>query len=155
MRFQERPQGYAAGVSDPEAAVNSNTPQQAEGVYRLGLVYGRLVYRFRWFIIAFWLIALAVSVPFAATVADVLNGGGGSSGTSESTQASNLLKSRLHEPATQLLVVFQSATTPVTDPAYQQEVSAFINRARGFPSVSSVISGGVGKDGRTTYVDVN
>jgi RND superfamily putative drug exporter len=155
MQLQERPQGYAAGVGDAGAAGNSNTPRRGEGVYRLGLAYGRLVYRFRWFVIGFWLIALAVSVPFATTVADVLTGSGGSSGTSESTQASNLLKSKLHAPAAQLLVVFQSSTTPVTDPAYQQEVSDFINRAHAFSHVSSVVSGGVGKDGRTTYIVVN
>ena len=120
-----------------------------------GLAYGRFVYRFRWFIIAFWVVALLVSIPFAATVASVLNGSGGSAGNSESAQASALLKSKLHTPATQLLVVFQSATTPVTDPAYQQEVAGFINRARAFAQVSSVLSGGVGTDGRTTYVVVS
>jgi RND superfamily putative drug exporter len=154
MQLQERSQNSTAGKEGSEAAT-TNAPLHTEGVYRLGLAYGRFVYRFRWFVITFWLIALVVSIPFAATVTDVLNGGGGVSGTSESTQASNLLKSKLHAPASQVLVVFQSAQTPVTDAAYQQEVTDFINRVKNFAHVSSAVPGGVGTDGRTTYVVVN
>jgi RND superfamily putative drug exporter len=155
MRLQERPEGAHVVVADVEADATSKELLQRDRLYRLGLAYGQLVYRFRWFVIAFWVIAFVVSVPFALNVANVLSGSGGSSDTSESAQVSNLLKSKLHEPPAQLLVIFQSATTPITDPAYQQEVNAFINRAQTFPHVSSIVSGGVGKDGRTTYLVVN
>ncbi len=155
MQLQERSRDSSTGASPLEAAAHNKDALQAHATYRLGLAYGRLVYRFRWFIIALWVVALVISVPFAATVSNVLTGSGGSNINSESAQASNLLKSRLHEPATQLLVVFQSSTVPVTDAAYQREVSDFTNRARTFPSVTSIVSGGVGKDGHTTYLVVN
>jgi RND superfamily putative drug exporter len=155
MQVQERSQDLSADTNIPGADRDNNNALQVHGTYRVGLAYGRLVYRFRWFIIAFWVVALVISAPFAATVANVLTGSGGSNINSESAQASNLLKSKLHEPATQLLVVFQSSTTPVTDAAYQQEVSNFTNRARTFPYVMGVVSGGVGKDERTTYLVVN
>ncbi len=155
MQLREQPQGNTAGLADPEAAPTNKGAQWSHGVYRVGLAYGHLIYRFRWAVLAFWIIALAVSVPFALNVANVLTGSGGSSSNSESAQVSNLLTSKLHQPATQLLVVFQSSSTPVTAAAYQQEVSSFTNRARSFPYVSGIVSGGVGKDGRTTYLVVN
>jgi RND superfamily putative drug exporter len=155
MQLQERPQDDLAG-GNAQAAANSRAPVQMHTLYRAGLAYGRFVHRFRWFIVAFWLIALVASIPFAATISDVLKGsGGGSYPGSESTQVSNLITSKLHPPSVQLLAVFQSATTPVTDFAYQQEVNDFISRARSFQHVRSVVSGGVGNDGRTTYVVIS
>jgi putative drug exporter of the RND superfamily len=154
MQLEERPQ-HSAGTAVAEAAAEGQASLQTHGLYRVGLAYGHLVYRFRWFVVAFWLIALVASVPFAATVSDVLKGSGDSYSGSESAQVNSLIQSKLHPPAVQLLVIFQSPATPVTDPAYQQEVHDFINRARTFQHVSSVLAGGVGKDGRTTYVIVN
>src|SRR5579871_2979270 len=156
MQLQERPRGVGVGMADVEAAAHTKGALQGHHkAYRVGLAYGDFVYRFRWFIIALWLIALAISIPFAKDVANVLTGSGGGNSNSESAQVSNLLISKLHQPATQLIVVFQSSTTPVTAAAYQQEVNSFINRAHAFPHVSGIISGGVGKDGRTTYLVVN
>ncbi len=120
------------------------------------MAYGRLVYRFRWLVLALWLIGLVISIPFASTIADVLGGDGYSYSGSESAQVSALLKNNLHQGSTtQLLVVFQSTTTPVTNPAYQQEISAFMSRARSFADVSNVLPGGVGSDGRTALVVVS
>ncbi|HLV97181.1 MAG TPA: MMPL family transporter [Ktedonobacterales bacterium] len=156
MQLQERPRGVGVGMADVEAAAHTKGALQGHHkAYRVGLAYGDFVYRFRWFIIALWLIALAISIPFAKDVANVLTGSGGGNSNSESAQVSNLLISKLHQPATQLIVVFQSSTTPVTAATYQQEVNSFINRAHAFPHVSGIISGGVGKDGRTTYLVVN
>jgi hypothetical protein len=45
-------------------------------IYRVGLAYGRLVYRFRWFVLAFWLIVLVASVPFASKLPAILSSGG-------------------------------------------------------------------------------
>jgi RND superfamily putative drug exporter len=156
MLLQDRPRVTRAGRGDPEAAAHTTDAREGHHtVYRVGLAYGNVIYRFRWLVIALWLIALAVSVPFAAHVADVLTGSGGGSTTSESARVSNLLTSKLHQPATELLVIFQSSATPVTDAAYQQEVNSFIGRARAFPHVSGILPGGVGRDGRTTYLVVN
>jgi uncharacterized membrane protein YdfJ with MMPL/SSD domain len=154
MRLQERPQHETAVTGDTEAAENAHAPRM-HGLYRLGVAYGHLVYRFRLFIVAFWLVAFLASLPFAAMLPDVLKGVGDSYSGSESAQASNLIQSKLNPPPAQLLVVFQSASTPVTATAYQQEVNSFINRARAFQHVSSVISGGIGQDARTTYIVVN
>jgi RND superfamily putative drug exporter len=152
MKVQEQDRPAAVAPHGPDADVSL----QAHGLYRLGLAYGRFIYRFRWLVLALWLIGLLISIPFASTITDVLGGDGYSYSGSESAQVSALLKNNLHQGSTtQLLVVFQSTTTPVTNPAYQQEISAFMNRARSFANVSSVLPGGVGADGRTTLVVVS
>ena len=151
MQIQERSQenlSKAAG-SKPASSLESH------GLYRLGLHYGRQVYRFRWLIIAFWVVVVIVSIPFAAKVGDMLQGGGYSYHNSESTRAENLISEKLNQPAAQLLVVFQSVHTPVNDPSFQKEVNDFISRARSFAHVTAVSQGDIGQDGRTTYVTVN
>ncbi len=128
---------------------------ESHGLYRLGLAYGRQVYRFRWFIIALWIIIVGVSIPFASQISSALQGGGYSFKDSESIRVDNLLTSKLHQPLTQALIVFQSTNTAVNDPAYQQEVQNFMSRARSFPNVTQVTQSGTGQDGRTTFVTVN
>lgn len=44
--------------------------------YQLGLAYGRQIYRLRWFVLAFWIIALVASVPLASKISEALSGGG-------------------------------------------------------------------------------
>ena len=93
MQIQERPEETLPGTENKSSL-------KAHGLYRLGLSYGRQVYRFRWFIIAFWIGIVLVSVPFAAKVGSVLTGGGYSYKNSESAQADALLKAKLPSPGT-------------------------------------------------------
>ena len=151
MQIQERSQ---ENLSKPAGSKPASS-LESHGLYRLGLHYGRQVYRFRWLIIAFWVVVVIVSIPFAAKVGDVLQGGGYSYHKSESTRAENLISEKLNQPAAQLLVVFQSVHTPVNDPSFQKEVNDFISRARSFAHVTAVSQGDIGQDGRTTYVTVN
>ena len=139
-----------------KAVESENTSSlEAHGLYRLGLNFGRQVHRFRWFIIAFWVVIVLVSIPFTAQIGSVLKGGGYSYKNSESARASNIIKEKLPRPATQLLVIFQSTNTGVSNSLYQKEMHGFMNRVRSFPHVTDVIPGGTGLDGRTTYVTVN
>src|SRR2546429_5790124 len=115
---------------------------ESHGLYRLGLAYGRQVYRFRWFIIALWIIIVGVSIPFASQISSVLQGGGYSFKGSESIRVDNLLTSKLHQPLTRALFVFQSANTAVGDPPYHQKMQRFIAKARTFPNVQQRTHGG-------------
>jgi RND superfamily putative drug exporter len=128
----------------------ASTPQPAYSA--LGLVYGHLVYRFRWAIIALWAILILGSLPLAGKVQAVLQNSGYSISGSESQTVDNILTSKLHQPAAQILAVFQSSATPVSDPAYQRELHDFMTRARSFAHVSSVTQAGVGKDGHSDLV---
>jgi putative drug exporter of the RND superfamily len=150
MQTQEKPQD-----SLEKGDISKKSTIESHGLYRLGIAYGRQVYRFRWFIIALWIIIVGVSIPFASQISSVLQGGGYSFQNSESIRVDNLLTSKLHQPLTTALVVFQSTNTPVSDPAYQQQVQDFMAKARAFPNVTEVTQGGTGQDGRTTYVTIN
>lgn len=151
MKIQEQPGETISKARESE----DTSPLESNALYRLGLNYGRLVHRFRWYIIALWVVIVLVSVPFAAQIGSVLKGGGYSSKDSESARASTLIQEKLPQPATQLLVIFQSATTAVSDPLYQKEVNDFVSRARSFSHVTGVVQSGTGLDGCTTYVTVN
>jgi putative drug exporter of the RND superfamily len=152
MQLHDRLEATRLQTAGPEHISSLET----HGLYRLGLRYGRQIYRLRWLIIAAWAVLVLVSVPFAAQIGSVLTGGGLTSSTSESARAGAIIQDTLHQPNTQLLVVFHSTATVVSAPGYQQEVNAFLNRARSFPNViSAVAATGSGQDGRTTYVTVN
>lgn len=123
--------------------------------YRLGLAYGRLVYRWRWFVLFFWLLVLGMSVPFALKLPAILTSGGYSFSGSESVQVTDLLTNRLHQPPSQATVVFQSSNTNVSDLAYQQEIQRFTEKLKNFPHVRDITPGTVGQDGHTTFLLVN
>ncbi|HEU0003753.1 MAG TPA: MMPL family transporter [Ktedonobacteraceae bacterium] len=150
MQIQDRPgEHLASRTPAPVRALETH------GLYRLGLAYGRQVFRWRWLIIALWVIVLGASIPFTARIGDALNGGGYSYDASESSHVDTIISTKLPRPASQLLVMFQSDHTAVSDPAYQQEVNNFISRARGYQYTTGISSSSAGLDGRTTYVTVN
>ncbi len=149
---EETPASTGSTVTPSRPPAHEHEPK---GLYRIGFAYGKFIHRMRWFVIALWVIALAVSVPFAAKLPGILTGGGYNFQHSDSVQVSNIVANTLHQPQSQLLVVFQSANTPVNDPAYQREVSSFVAKAEGYAHVSGVQQQGTGKDGKTTFVVVN
>src|SRR5262249_52164191 len=120
-----------------------------------GYAYGRLIHRFRWLVLALWLVGLIVGAPFAARLSGVLESGGYSYDASEATHANNTLINKLHRPSSQAVVVFPSASVPTTDPQFRQEVNSFMGHAKNFTHVTDVTQGGVGRDGATTYVVVS
>ncbi len=173
MRVHDRPQDPTQDLtldsSSPTATIDSATAtapaptptrrrasrpgdDQAHGLYRVGLAYGRFIHRVRWIVLALWFVGLVASVPFAAKVSSVLTSGGYSFSGSESVHADNIISAKLHTPVASALVVFQSSETPVSALNYQQEVRDFIASAKSFPHVTGVYPSATGKDGRTTYV---
>ena len=122
---------------------------------RFGLWYGRQVYQKRWLILLAWIVLLAAAMPLANLVQSVLKEDTGLVPGSESAQVNNILSQNLHYPLSQIIVVFSSASTPVTDPAYQREITAVTQQIRSFASIKNISPGEVGKDGRTTYVTIN
>src|SRR5262249_5567240 len=109
----------------------------------------------RWFILAFWILALLASLPFTAKLPTVLKSGGYSFRGSDSVRVENIAIDTLHAPPSQVIAVFHSDTTPVNDLAYQSEINELTSRAKALADVTSVQPGGMGTDGRTTYVTMN
>ncbi len=151
MQLQEEPKSSS---SDTEIFEAKPVALETQALYRFGLTYGGQIYRFRWLILLFWVVVVAVSVPFAASVASVLTSGDFSLAGSQSQRVDTILRQKLHLNDTQVLVTFQSAHTPVNDARYQDEVKMFVQRATSFQHVSSAIVGGTGNDGYTTFVVV-
>src|SRR5271165_4027823 len=125
------------------------------GAYRIGLAYGRQIYRMRWLILILWLAGLLAGIPFAAKLSSVLQSGGYTYSGSQAASADQILINKLHWPSSQALVVFQSSSVPVSNPGFTDEVTGFMDRAKAFPDVTGVSQGAVGIDGRTTYVTVD
>src|SRR5258708_6365202 len=97
------------------------------------LAYGRMIHRFRWVVVAGWMVLFLAGLPLASSVASRLqNSGYTASSSSQSSRVEGLLSSSLHRPTTQVLVVFHS-DLPLTDPAYQRRLQAFLARVRTFP----------------------
>ena len=157
MRIQEESKDNHV-KADPERLereeMEIDSDVERHALYRWGLAYGRQVHRFRWFILVFWIVVLVTSVPFVTRIGSVLQSGGYFYSGSEAAHVSNIISSKLHPTPTQLLVVFQSDTTGVNAPDYQQEVHNFINKVRAFPHVTDIVQSGAGQDGRTTFVTV-
>src|SRR5260221_2513211 len=136
----------------PEDAARHSEPDPRHGLYRFGLDYGRFMYRVRWLVIAVWAAGLIASVPFAASLGSAFKGGGYAFGGSESTRVATALSNTLHQPLSQVIAVFQSADTPVGDPAYRDEVDTFVGQLYNFPHLTNVSVQSPGKDGRTASV---
>lgn len=147
---QEHPETAGAASASPQPAA-----LETHSSYRIGLAYGRQAYRLRWFILVFWLIALLASLPNTAKISTVLKSGGYSFSGSDSVRVENLAIDRLHAPPSQVMAVFHSNTTSVNDPAYQSEIAELTSRAKALDDVTSIQPGGIGNDGRTTYLTIN
>jgi RND superfamily putative drug exporter len=154
MQLQEKPHDVVV-TADESVGAGSDGKLNTHGLYRLGFNYGRMIYRLRWVVIALWAVGLAVSLPFAAQLTSKLTGGGYSMNNSESVGVTDTMINRLHAPPSTLLVAFHSDSVAVTDPAYQAQVSAIADQFRGYSHVTSVMTAGPGKDGKTTYLAVN
>ena len=104
--------------------------------YRLG----RLVTRYRWFIVGFWFIAVVVALPFAPQASNVLQAGGFTSPDAESEQGLALLVDRLHLNVNIVQVIFTSQRYSAYDPQFIQEAQQSLASVQRMPEVASIVS---------------
>ncbi len=104
--------------------------------YRLG----KLVTRYRWFIVGFWFIAVVVALPFAPQASNVLQAGGFASPDAQSEQALALLANRLRLNINIVQVIFTSSRYSAYDPQFMQEAQQSLANVQGMPEVASIIS---------------
>jgi RND superfamily putative drug exporter len=119
---------------------------------RMWLAYGRAMHRGRWIVIALWLVVVmsgGALVPQLFKHMSMSN-----SPVGEGGQVDTLLAQKFKQAPSSALMVFQSTSTPVSDPAYQQEVRQVMQRLKAYSAVRDVQVGGTGQDGRTTYLFV-
>jgi len=125
-------------------------------LFRLGV----LMVRFRWLVIALWVVACLLAATAAPRVTSQLKSGFGEADT-ESRRALNLLAEELGVREATITVVFSHVSLRATDPRYRQAVEEALSGLAGLPEVEQVVtlydSGNpalVSKDGHTSYAVV-
>src|SRR5438874_2548458 len=107
---------------------------------------GRIATRFRWLIVGLWMVAIAVSLPFAPQASQVLHSGGFVSPDADSERALNLLVQKVHLNLTIVQVIFTSENTSAGNvgsadsPQFVQESQQALARVRNWSEVSGVVS---------------
>jgi RND superfamily putative drug exporter len=104
--------------------------------YRLG----RFAFRFRWWLVAGWMIVILAGLPFAPQASSVLKSGGFVSSDIESERAVNLLAQKLHLDLTIVQVIFTSQRYTADDPQFVREAQAALANVRTMPEVAGVVS---------------
>ncbi len=101
---------------------------------------GKLATRFRWLIVGMWMVAIAVSLPFAPQAGSVLHPGGFVSPDAESVRAINLLVQKLHLNLTVVEVFFTSQNYSADSPQFIQEAQQALTKVRSWSQVSGIVS---------------
>src|SRR5260370_30878242 len=101
---------------------------------------GKLATRFRWLIVGMWMVAIAVSLPFAPQASQVLHPGGFVSPDAESERALNLLVQKLHLNLTIVEVIYTSQDDTADNPQFIQETQQALAKVRGWSQVSGIVS---------------
>ena len=136
----------------PQKAPHHRSSLETRGIYRAGLAYGRFIHRFRWPILALWIVALGLSLFFMIQTVNLLGGGDTSITGSQSVQVDTLLKTRFHQDSSQVQVVLQAPSTLVTASTYQQQLATLQQKLRAVSQVQSVTVMTTGNDGKTTFL---
>lgn len=117
---------------------------------------GDFAYRRRWLIIALWLVAFVVSIPFVLRVEEPLKVGGFTSPGIESSRASEAVQDRLRSSQSTVVVLFHSTSLKASDRLFEAEVRYTLQQVAELPFVDSVIlpfddSHLIADDGQTAY----
>jgi putative drug exporter of the RND superfamily len=123
---------------------------------------GRIATRFRWLIVGLWMVAIAVSLPFAPQASQVLHSGGFVSPDADSERALNLLVQKVHLNLTIVQVIFTSenaSTGSADSPQFIQKSQQALARVRNWSEVSGIVSftdnpRQISLDRRAAYVNV-
>ncbi len=101
---------------------------------------GKIATRYRWLIMGIWMVAIAISLPFAPQAGQVLHSGGFVSPDVESERAVTLLEQKLHLNLTIVQVIFTSQRYDAYSPQFIQESQQALTYIRSWSEVSGVVS---------------
>ncbi len=120
----------------------------------------RLVYRYRWPVLALWGVLLAVGIVYAPKLANTLSGSSFTIEDLESARAERLLERELGMAPATLMVVFHSDTLTAGDPGFAAQVEAQVKALHALPFVTDVEAPSPGNmrlvspDGHTAFATV-
>src|SRR5437764_6083097 len=101
---------------------------------------GKLATRYRWLIVGIWMVAIAVSLPFAPQASQVLHPGGFVSPDAESERAIDLLAQKLHLNLTVVEVFFTSQNYSTDSPQFVEETQQALVKVRSGSQISGIVS---------------
>src|SRR5437660_2858988 len=101
---------------------------------------GKLATRYRWLIVGFWMVAIAVALPFAPQANSILHSGGFVTPDIESERAVTLLAQKLHLDLTIVQVIFTSQHYTADSPQFIQETQTALAGVRRMSEVSGMVS---------------
>ncbi|MFL5652675.1 MAG: MMPL family transporter [Ktedonobacteraceae bacterium] len=101
---------------------------------------GKIATRFRWLIVGIWMVAIAVSLPFAPQASQVLHPGGFVSPDAESERAIDLLAQKLHLNLTVVEVFFTSQNYSTDSPQFVEETQQALVKVRSWSQISGIVS---------------
>src|SRR5437660_10485520 len=101
---------------------------------------GKLATRYRWLIVGFWMVAIAVALPFAPQANSILHSGGFVTPDIESERAVTLLAQKLHLDLTIVQVIFTSQHYTADSPKFITETQTALAGVRRMSEVSGIVS---------------
>ena len=113
---------------------------------------GSFVYRYRWAVIAVWVVIFAISLVYFPRVSSVLKGGGFDLPDAESGKARAIIENELGASPLSYLYVIHSDTLTADDPAFKGHVAELIRRLKDEPGVKDVSLGNTSADRHTLYL---
>lgn len=102
--------------------------------------YGRLVYRYRIYFLAFGLFCMAVSLFYAKGIFSSLSQSGYSVPNSQSKEVDNIVKNDFGGNRSSLILLFSSTRLRYTQSSYKQAVDTIMGNIQNLPVVSSTSS---------------
>jgi putative drug exporter of the RND superfamily len=125
-------------------------------------VFGHLVYRFRWFVLAFWAVALVVALPMVPHVTEPLRVGGFADPTLESSKAADTLSRDLGYSTSSVIITYTShdPNLHATDPRFIAETATSLARLPSLAVHTTVLSHAanprqISRDGLTAFEVIN
>lgn len=100
---------------------------------------GKLIYRWRWLVIVFWMILLGVSIPHASKIMEPFKAIGFSDPRSESALANDILNNKLGYSYNQFMVMYHSDKLLATDQRYAQDIKESLSGLSKIPVKHQVI----------------
>lgn len=88
---------------------------------------GKLIYRFRWLVIIFWLLLFLSCIPFITKLMDPFNAIGFTDPKSESVQANETLNNKLGYSYNQFIVMYSSDKLLATNPKFLQQIKTSLD----------------------------
>src|SRR5690348_450158 len=100
----------------------------------------KIATRYRWLIVALWMVAAIVALPFAPQANQVLHSGGFTSPDAESERAIDVLVQKLHLKQTVVQVIFTSQRYSVEDPQFLQQTQQALAKVHLWSKVAQIVT---------------